>query len=158
WLPAAGAAEGGGMANFRSQLWKRVRTVGLPFFRAAHRRKALAGIALLVTLLLGINGLNVVNSFVRAAFMTSREQRHMYRLYPLAGVWACVFAGSTTIEVFARYTELRMGLWWRDWLTQNFLDRYLGSRSYRKLNGMCEVDNPDQRISEDIKTFTTSTL
>jgi putative ATP-binding cassette transporter len=146
------------MAEFRSQLWKRIGAVGLPFFRAPHRPKALAGVALLVALLLGINGLNVINSFVGCAFMSALEERHMYRFYGLAGALVCVFACSTTFEVFSRYTEQRMGLWWRDWLTQHFLDRYLGSRAYRRLNGLHDVDNPDQRISEDVKTFTSSTL
>lgn len=146
------------MAEFRSQMWKRIWVVGLPFFRASHRAKALAGMALLVTMLLSINGLNLVNSFVGCAFMSSLEERHMNRFYEFAGLLVCVFACSTTVEVLARYTEQRMGLWWRDWLTQHFLDRYLCSRAYRRLNGLQDVDNPDQRISEDVKTFTSSSL
>jgi putative ATP-binding cassette transporter len=146
------------MEEFRIQLWTRIRTVGLPFFRAAHRRRALAGMALLITLLLSINGLNVVNSYVGRDVMTALVERRAYHFYALAAAWICVFAGSTTVETFARYTEQRMGLWWRDWLTRLFLDRYLGSRAYRRLNGLRDVDNPDQRISEDAKTFTASSL
>jgi putative ATP-binding cassette transporter len=146
------------MAEFRSQMWKRIRAVGRPFFRAPHRQKALAGIALLVGLLLSINGLNILNSYTGNAVMTSLAEREVDRFCRFALVWVGIFACSTVIEVFARYTEQRMGLWWRDWLTQHFLDRYLGSRAYRRLNGLRDVDNPDQRISEDVKTFTSSSL
>jgi putative ATP-binding cassette transporter len=44
---------------------------------------------------------------------------------------------------------------WRRWLTRRFLDRYLGDRNYFRLD---QVDNPDQRISEDVNAFTGRSL
>jgi putative ATP-binding cassette transporter len=43
---------------------------------------------------------------------------------------------------------------WRRWLTSRFLDGYLEGRKYYELGSDSEIDNPDQRISEDINTFT----
>jgi putative ATP-binding cassette transporter len=43
---------------------------------------------------------------------------------------------------------------WRRWLTGRFLDGYLKGRKYYELGSDSEIDNPDQRISEDINTFT----
>jgi putative ATP-binding cassette transporter len=43
---------------------------------------------------------------------------------------------------------------WRRWLTGRFLDGYLQDRKYYALGAGNEIDNPDQRISEDINTFT----
>lgn len=43
---------------------------------------------------------------------------------------------------------------WRRWLTGRFLDGYLRDRKYYELGSNSEIDNPDQRISEDIDTFT----
>jgi putative ATP-binding cassette transporter len=43
---------------------------------------------------------------------------------------------------------------WRRWLTGRFLDGYLRDRKYYVLGSEGEIDNPDQRISEDINTFT----
>jgi putative ATP-binding cassette transporter len=43
---------------------------------------------------------------------------------------------------------------WRRWLTGRFLDGYLQGRKYYELGANSEIDNPDQRISEDINTFT----
>jgi hypothetical protein len=37
---------------------------------------------------------------------------------------------------------------------QPFLDGYLKGRKYYELGSDSEIDNPDQRISEDINTFT----
>ena len=69
-----------------------------------------------------------------------------------------MFTASTVVETFARYIEQRLGLVWRDWLTRRFLDRYLGGRAYRRLAEEGRVDNPDQRISEDVRTFTANSL
>ena len=43
---------------------------------------------------------------------------------------------------------------WRRWLTRRFLDGYLNGRKYYELGSNREIDNPDQRISEDVNTFT----
>ena len=146
------------MGAFRTLLWARLKEVGLPFFRSGQRRLAFLALALLIALLLTVNGLNVVNSYVGRDMMTALERRHIGWFYALAGMLAGVFAASTVVEVFAQYVEQRLGLFWRDWLTRRFLDRYLAHRAYRRLGEETHVDNPDQRISEDVRTFTASTL
>ena len=60
-----------------------------------------------------------------------------------------------------RFTRLKFGRYWREWLTDNFLSRYFQNRCYYLLDSnsnVSEIDNPDQRISEDIKYFTSVTL
>src|SRR5438874_10167525 len=137
--------------------WSRLATVGLPFFKKA-RRKALTCLAMLVVLLLAINGMNVVNSYVGRDFMTALAERNAGRFFYFAGALAGVFAASTVIEVFARYAEQRLGLVWREWLTHRFLDRYLAGRAYVYLEDRHDIDNPDERISLDVKPFTATTL
>jgi putative ATP-binding cassette transporter len=139
-------------------MWSRLLAVGLPFFQSEARGRALGGMILLVVLLLTINGMNVVNSYVGRDFMTALAERRAGRFFIFAGILAGVFAVSTVVEVFARYAEQWLWLVWRKWLTGRFLDRYLASRTYLRLVGQHEIDNPDERISEDVKTFTQTTL
>src|SRR4051794_21323461 len=139
-------------------LWSRLRAVGLPFFRSEARARALGGLAGLAGLLVAINGMNVVNSFAGRAFMTALAERDARRVFTFAGVMAGGFAASTVVEVLSRYAEQRVGLAWRDGLPRRFLDRYLAGRAYLRLADRSDVDNPDQRISEDVKTFTATTL
>src|SRR4051812_134764 len=146
------------MPSPKQRLWSRLMAVGLPFFRSGPRRQAFLALGLLVAFLLGINGLNVANSFVGRDFMSALEKRNVAHFYFLAVVLAGVFAVSTAAEVLAHYIEQRLGLVWREWLTRLFLSRYLDSRAYHRLAGREDVDNPDQRISEDVRTFTSSTL
>jgi vitamin B12/bleomycin/antimicrobial peptide transport system ATP-binding/permease protein len=51
-----------------------------------------------------------------------------------------------------------MGLLWRAWLTKRVIERYLDQRTYLRLKASAQIDNPDQRITEDIRAFTTTTL
>ena len=51
-----------------------------------------------------------------------------------------------------------MGLLWRSWLTKRVIERYLDQRTYLRLKESAQIDNPDQRITEDIRAFTTTTL
>jgi putative ATP-binding cassette transporter len=64
------------------------------------------------------------------------------------------------VPVWGLYYFVRdtLGLRWRHWLTQRFLARYLGQHAFYRLNAVTALDNPDQRISEDINSFTQQSL
>jgi vitamin B12/bleomycin/antimicrobial peptide transport system ATP-binding/permease protein len=146
------------MPFLNRSIWSRLVAVGLPFFKSEVRGRAFGGLLLLILLLVTINGVNVANSYVGRAFMSALAERHARQFYIFAGIFVGVFAVSTVVEVLARYTELWLGLIWRDWLTRSFLNRYLAGRTYLRLADRHDIDNPDERISEDVKTFTAMTL
>jgi putative ATP-binding cassette transporter len=146
------------MPSQSHSLWSRLAAVGLPFYKSEARGRALSGLVVLVVLLISVNGMNVVNSYVGPDFMTALAERHASRFFLFAGVLAGVFAVSTVVEVFARYAEQWLGLVWREWLTRRFLDRYLAGRAYLRLADQHEIDNPDERMSLDVKSFTATTL
>jgi putative ATP-binding cassette transporter len=112
----------------------------------------------LLVLLLAITGLNVVNSYVGRDFMTAIEQRDRSAFLREAALYIGVFAASTVVAVLFRFTEERLGLLWREWLTRRSVDVYLSERIYHRLNTAGTIENPDQRIAEDVRTFVTMTL
>jgi vitamin B12/bleomycin/antimicrobial peptide transport system ATP-binding/permease protein len=71
-------------------------------------------------------------------------------------VRACLFILAFAVPTYAFYYYMRdvFANQWRRWLTGRFLDGYLTGRKYYELGSSSEIDNPDQRISEDINTFT----
>jgi putative ATP-binding cassette transporter len=105
-----------------------------------------------------VNVLNVVNSYVGRDFMTSVEQRDSRAFWSYAALYVGVFAVSTLVAVFYRFFEERLGLLWRKWLTQRAIEHYLDDRTYFRLHQASDVPNPDQRISEDIRALTATTL
>jgi putative ATP-binding cassette transporter len=112
----------------------------------------------LFALLLAINGLNVVNSYVGRDFMTAIERRSMPGFLSMGALYIGVFGVSTVAAVIYRFTEERLGLLWRHWMTRALVERYLQDATYYRLREQPEIANPDQRIADDVRTFTTTTL
>jgi vitamin B12/bleomycin/antimicrobial peptide transport system ATP-binding/permease protein len=136
------------------RLWRVIRD----FARSEAGGRAIGmGVGLLV-LLVAINGLNVLNSYVGRDFMTAIERRDRPAFIREAMVYAGVFALSTITAVVYRFTEERLGLLWRWWLTHRLVRIYLDGRLYYRLQASGGLSNPDQRIADDVRSLTTSTL
>jgi len=142
--------------------WDRFVTVVKNLKSSGIGRQAALMFGLLFLLLLGVNGLNVLSSYVGRDFMTAIEHRDTQDFVAQAFVYVGVFALATAVAVLYRYTEERLGLLWREWLTRRLVGFYLEHPTYYRLNDRLaengEVHNPDQRIAEDVKAFTTTTL
>jgi putative ATP-binding cassette transporter len=128
------------------------------FLTSEVRWQARGLFALLVVFALTINGLNVVNSYVGRDFMTAISQRDGTGFIRQAVLYIGVFAGSTVVAVLYRFTEERLGLFWRVWLTRRITQRYFADRTFLWLKESATVANPDQRIADDVRAFTTTTL
>src|SRR5262249_6892340 len=81
------------------------------------RRRAIALLFLLLAFALSVNGLNVVSSYVGRDFMTAIAHRDMPGFVRLAILYVGLFAAMTAVAVLYRFTEERLGLLWRGWLT-----------------------------------------
>lgn len=128
-------------------------------FRASPAgRRGLGWFSLLIAFLFAINGLNVVNSYVGRDFISAIEHKNRSLFITQAWLYAGVFMLSTIAAVMYRFAEERLGLLWRHWQTHQLLNAYLDRRVYYHLAENSGLENPDQRIAEDIKTFTTTTL
>jgi vitamin B12/bleomycin/antimicrobial peptide transport system ATP-binding/permease protein len=128
------------------------------FVTSEVRWQARGLFALLIAFALTINGLNVVNSYVGRDFMTAIAHRDMAGFIREAILYVGVFAGSTAVAVFYRFTEERLGLFWRVWLTRRIVRQYLADRTHLHLKESATIENPDQRIAEDVRAFTSTTL
>ena len=122
------------------------------------RWRACGLFALLIAFALTLNGLNVVNSYVGRDFITAISHRDWTGFIRQAVRYVGVFAGSTAVAVLYRFTEERLGLFWRVWLTRRIVRRYLADRTYLHLKESATIENPDQRIADDVRAFTSTTL
>ena len=138
--------------------WVRCGRAVMTFLRSEVGTSAAAWVGLLVLLLFAINGLNVFNSYVGRDFMTAIEQQSMPRFWRYAGLYAGVFALLTLAAVFYRFAEEKLALLWREWLTRRLASIYLDDLNYYGLKDRKIIDNPDQRIADDVRAFTTTTL
>ena len=128
------------------------------FLGSEVRARAITWIVVLFALLVAFNGLNVVNSYVGRDFMTSIADRNRGRYAGFAFTYVGVFLVSAVIAAFSRFSEERLRLLWREWTTRRLMDRYLANDAYYRISEDAEVDNPDQRMTDDVKMFTQTAL
>jgi putative ATP-binding cassette transporter len=128
------------------------------FARSEVGWKAKLMFAAILALLIGANGLNVTNSFVNRNLMSAIAERHTAAFVWQAQLTLAVFAGSTIVAVLARFAEERLGLLWREFVTERAVTAYMANRTYYRLAMPGELANPDQRIAEDTRAFTATTL
>ena len=128
------------------------------FNRWKGRAKQWALLSGLLLLSIMVSGLNVVISFTIRFIDTALVDRNESTFWLFLGVYGGVFVVGTAIVVIYRYCQELLGVYWREWLTKNILQRYLDNRAYYQINADKQIDNPDQRISEDIRSFTRTSL
>jgi vitamin B12/bleomycin/antimicrobial peptide transport system ATP-binding/permease protein len=138
--------------------WRRFRSAIWTLAKSEQGPKAIFFTVTLLVLMVTINGLNVLNSYVGRDFMSAIESKNMPGFERQALYYVAVFLLSSAVLVFYRFTEERLGILWRVEMTKRFTDAYLSDRTYYKLDSALGVANPDQRISEDVRAFTTTTL
>ena len=120
-----------------------------------------------VLFLLAYTGLSVLLNNKRGVLISALSAQDEARFWQTV----IIFIGVLVIyaPLLAGYTYLRdrLSLQWRKWLTHRFVDNYFrvsrsdpfGNRAYYNLHiGTTEIDNPDQRIAEDVRSFTQESL
>ncbi|MGO7035968.1 ABC transporter ATP-binding protein/permease [Rhizobium ruizarguesonis] len=120
--------------------------------------KAALMFAGLVALFLTLSGLNVANSYVGRNFMTAIANRQTPEFMRQAIFYIGVFAAFTIVAVVSRFIEERLALLWREFLTRRAVSLYLADRAYYHLDVSGQLTHPDQRIAEDMRVFTVTTL
>jgi putative ATP-binding cassette transporter len=92
-------------------------------------------------------------------FYTALQDRNGAAFWAELGYWTWIVAIYLVIYVYEVYLTSWLRIRWRTWMTDKFLDRWLtGATHYRLVTSYGRTDNPDQRISEDINNFVTSTF
>ncbi|MES2996167.1 MAG: SbmA/BacA-like family transporter [Verrucomicrobiota bacterium] len=135
----------------------RLKGVASELFKSREGPRALRLALFIVALILAVNVLNVLNSFVGRDFMSAIEKKDALQFWSQAGLYAMVFAISSVVAALYRFTEERLGILWREQLTWRLTERYLNNRTYHRLDSS-DIANPDQRITDDVNAFTTTTL
>ncbi|KZR67703.1 ABC transporter ATP-binding protein/permease [Prochlorococcus sp. MIT 1303] len=113
-------------------------------------------------MILVINGINVGISFVARNVDNTLVAYDRDGFWKIVAIYAFCLVLALPIRAFQSYLIPKLGLMWREWLSGRLLMRYLSNRAYYILNpndeSSPEIDNPDQRISDDTRSFTGTSL
>ncbi len=142
----------------RLALLKKFFALAKAFFNGGAKKQARLWLAALMGLCVAVGVVQVFLSYAMRDFVTALSQRDHAGW--VRGIWKfiAVCFVSVPVGVFYRYSQERLSLTWRRWLTQILIKRYFFNRAYYRIRSSESVDNPDQRIAEDVKLFTTGVL
>lgn len=140
------------------QLWHRFWEVAKFYWFSQEKWGARVLLLLIFLLSLASSSFLVIDSLQRGEIVSSLAAKDTDRF--LKAIW--FFLGLIIIGIpilsFNAYIQGRLSLYWRRWLTHYFLNQYLDEQAFYQISSQTEIDNPDQRIAEDIKTFTQQSL
>jgi vitamin B12/bleomycin/antimicrobial peptide transport system ATP-binding/permease protein len=147
------------MQRFNLIIFKQFWAIAKSYWSSEEKWRARGLLLLVILLSLGYTGVSVLLNNKRGALISALSAHDETRFWQTI----LVFAGTLVIyaPLYAGYDYLRdrLGLEWRRWLTNHFIDRYFQNRAFYNLNHAdADIDNPDQRITEDIKSFTQESL
>jgi vitamin B12/bleomycin/antimicrobial peptide transport system ATP-binding/permease protein len=113
----------------------------------------------------GMIGMTLVNSAVSVAFsylgkdfwnsLNAKDPEQFYFMLTKFGIALVIGA---PVVVLYRFQRERLAVHWREWMTERTLDLYSSRQVYYALERNSKIDNPDQRITEDVRSFTTFSL
>lgn len=117
------------------------------------------GLLIVVFLFTVVNRpLSLQNAIYQSKVINTLSQRNFSAYQEVLLIATGVSAGLILLLLIQSVIEQKFKLYWREWLTQNFLDRYFKNRVFYSVNSNKTIDNPDQRISQDIATFIDQSL
>ena len=146
------------MTRFDLRMWQRFRAIAAPYWFGDKKWQARGLLVLLVVLLLGQTGFAVLFNALTGEFTSALAAKDADRFWTSILECLGILVVAVPIYAFYYYVRDKLGLYWRRWLTRDFLGSYFSKRAYYELNSNPDIDNPDQRIAEDINTFTQKSL
>ncbi|KAJ1489908.1 ABC transporter transmembrane region 2-domain-containing protein [Baffinella frigidus] len=127
-----------------------------PYFEEEKNARVLIAIVLTFTFLNA--GISVGFSYLSRDFWTALNSKDSEVFYPLLTKYAFFLAAGTPVGVLYKYYREKLSIQWRSWITKRILDTYEADRNYYILESTSNIDNPDQRMAEDLRSFTQVSL
>ncbi|MEO0352186.1 MAG: ABC transporter ATP-binding protein/permease [Cyanobacteria bacterium P01_A01_bin.15] len=121
-----------------------------------QKRTAGVGLAILIGLSILSSSALVFESLQRGEFISALAARDAQRFHASLIILIGILLTSALFLSASTYVRERLGLHWRRWLTRYILTTYLSQQRFYRLSS--NIDNPDQRMSEDIKKVTQTSV
>jgi putative ATP-binding cassette transporter len=100
------------------------------------------------------SGVSVVFSYLGKDFWNALNSKDVDTFYDVLKQYIPALLLGAPIATYYRFQRAQLAVSWREWMTDRTLQIYSSQRIYYALERGKEIDNPDQRIAEDVKAFT----
>src|SRR5579864_9222080 len=110
-------------------------------------------LASIIGLNLSLVGVNVLQNQATGALFTALQEQSASGFYRASAIVIALIVFYLVVAVLRAYLDQTLQLRWRRWLTDQYVTRWLAGRTFYRMRFSGLVDNPDQRISEDVRLF-----
>ncbi len=146
------------MKNLGSTL-ATVWRIAAPYFRSEDKWAGRALLAAVIAAELAIVGVTVLINQWNARFYNALQE-YNWDAFVSETIYFCVVAAIyTVIAVYQLYLNQWLQIRWRRWMTQHYLGEWLHQANHYRMQLQGDAaDNPDQRMTDDVKLFVDRTL
>ncbi|MBU7585507.1 MAG: ABC transporter ATP-binding protein/permease [Nostoc sp. TH1S01] len=121
--------------------------------------KAWGMLILLILLIVTLVGLTVFNSFIsRNLIDIITKEKDFTKFFNTLWIYGIALVLVTFLVGFTKFVRKQIALDWYQWLNNYVLSKYFSNRAYYKINFTSDIDNPDQRLSQEIEPIANSAL
>jgi putative ATP-binding cassette transporter len=144
----------------RFTAWGRlVRRISGEYFTPTRSVLPLAWLASIVLMTLFSVRLSILSSFWYNGFYSAMQKldaKMFWYMLLIFAILATVYVVRALLSFYLRQAFL---IRWRIWLTNRLMERWLRNQSYYRSQYVPDtVDNPDQRIQQDVESFVGTSL
>lgn len=129
------------------------------YWQSEEKWKAYGILSMVLILIFASVGLTVLINNWYKDFWDVLQDYEFDSFWYLVGKFSIIATGYIIIGVYSVYLKQLLQIKWRTWMTKQYLSTWMEKRAYYKLKLLGkDMDNPDQRISEDIDQFVSLTI
>ena len=129
------------------------------YWQSEEKKKAFWLLTCIIALTLGIVFMLVQLNTWNNSFYSALQNYDAEKISSELIHFSWLAAIYIILAVYSYYLQQTLILHWRRWLTTRFIDIWLQNKTYYNLQMFGkDTDNPDQRISEDVRQFVEMTL
>lgn len=116
-------------------------------------------LALMILLILSLVGINAGGSFWnRYVLDIVIEERDLSKYISTLWVSSLFIVMITLLVGFSAFIRKKIALSWYKWLNNHILEKYFRNQTYYKINFKSGIENPDQRLAQEIEPITNNAL
>ena len=146
------------MNNIRSTL-ATVWRIAAPYFRSEDKLAGRALLAAVITIELSLVGIDVLLNQWNNRFYNALQEKDWDGFVREIGIFSLLAACYIGLAVYQLYLNQWLQIRWRRWLTSHYLGEWLQDANHYRMQLQGDAaDNPDQRITDDVKLFVERTL
>ncbi len=130
-----------------------------PYWFSAQRKKGLALLAAVIGLSIGLVWVEVQWNTWNKDFYNALQNKDEAEFLRQLGIFTMIAVLWVIARVYRLYFQQILLIEWRSWLNDHVLAQWLEDRAYYRLQLADRgIDNPDQRIADDLRIFVEKTL